>query len=244
MNRQSLICHLCSGAPEKTAKTIAPLLNMKPAELKSLIDEINDEEEYIISTGKGGGLTITKNICDEKKSYPYIAHHVQTWIAKSIYRNYGSTKYHFKETHKIKLSGKWSTPDFTTVCAHKFSYAAPSTIEVVSFEVKHTETQFDVTAVYEALAHTRASNYSVLFYYDPPHNSYIDRNLDDVFDEIKFCCASLGVGLIVSNHPSEINSWQYYVMAERHTPDLRKVDYFLEETFKTHADRKWFKDET
>lgn len=244
MNRLSLIRHLHSGASEKSVKTIAPKLGTTEAQLKSWIKQINTEKEYSITTGKGGGLTIAGGIADEAAAYPFIWPHVQDWISKSIYRGYGSTKYRPKATHKSKLTGKWGTPDFTTVCAHKFSYAAPSAIEVVSFEVKHSATQFDVTAVYEALAHTRATNYSILVYYDPPHNSYSSRGLDDVFDEIKFCCSNLGVGLVVTNYPSEIGSWKYHVMAERHSPDLRKVDLFLEEAFKTSDDRKWFKDET
>lgn len=244
MNQLSLIRHLYSAAPEKTAKTIASKLATTEAQVKAWIKQINSDKQFSIATGKGGGLTISGGLSDEEATYTFIDPHVQDWVSKSIYRGYGSTKYRAKATHKNKLTGKWGTPDFTTICAHKFTYAAPSALEVVSFEVKHSVKQFDVTAVYEALAHTRASNYSILFYYDPPEDTYSARGLDEVFDEIKFCCSNLGVGLVVTSYPSEVNSWKYLVMAERHSPDLRKVDLFLEEAFKTPDDRKWFKDET
>jgi hypothetical protein len=244
MSKLSLIRHLFSGASERSVKTIAPKLNVSEEKLKAWIDEIKEDKEFALKTVQGGGLSITSLLNDEEATYSLIAPSVQEWIKTCIYRSYGSTKYRVKTTHKNKLTGRWGTPDFTAVCAHKFTYAAPSALEVVSFEVKHSVTQFDVTAVYEALAHTRASNYSVLFYYDPPENSYASRGLDEVFDEIKFSCSSVGVGLIVSSYPSELKSWKYLVMAERHTTDLRKVDLFLEEAFKTAEDRKWFKDET
>lgn len=244
MNHLTLIQHLLSGAPEKSTKTIAPAIGATEEQVKSWIKKINVDKEFSISIGKGGGLTITGGIAKEEDAYPFIDPHTEDWVSKSIYRGYGSTKYRTKATHKNKLTGKWGTPDFTTICAHKFTYAAPSALEVVSVEVKHSATQFDVTAVYEALAHTRVSNYSVLFYYDPPQATFSSRGLDDVFDEIKFCCSNLGIGLVITSNPAEISSWTYLVMAERHSPDLRKVDLFLEEAFKTPDDRKWFKNET
>ena len=240
MTKIHLIRHLSSRASQKSPKTIARYLGSTEQNVKAWVKEINTDGEFNISTGQGGGLTLTGGPKNESATYPLVNPKVESWIAAAIYRNYGSTTYRLKSTHSQKLSGKWSTPDFTALCVHKFAYAAPTALEVVSVEIKHTLKQFDVTAVYEALAHTRVSNYSVLFLYDDPRNSVIKKH-PDVFEEIKFACSNNGIGLIVSEYICDTVTWDYVVMAKRNTPDPRKVDGFLEEAFQTTADRDWFK---
>lgn len=239
MEHLQLVRHLFSPVPGKAVKTIANTLGVTQEKVKEWRVKINKDGLFHIPMKQGAGLSIEHKLLAELDIYPIIESHIEKWVRKYIYRGYVSTKYLTKQTYKQKLTGKWKTPDFTTVCEHKFSYAAHSSTEVVSFEVKHSEKQFNIDAVYEALAHTRASNYSILFYYVPPHQSYAD----DVFEEIKFCCSNLGIGLVVTHYPCDIDTWDYIVMAERHSPDLRKVDLFLEEAFAKDEDRAWFKKE-
>lgn len=240
MTKLHLIHHLASGASKKSPKTIAPILGCTEQVIKDCVTQVNADKEFHISKGKGGGLTLSGGLKDERATYLFVKENVEKWIAEKIYRNYGATAYHLKSTHALKLSGKWSTPDFTVLCSHKFAYAAPTALEVVSVEVKHTGKQLDVVAVYEALAHTRVSNYSILYLYDDPRDSEIVKH-PEVFEEIKFACASNGIGLIVSNYISDVKTWNYVVMPKRNMPDPRKVDGFLEAAFQAQADRDWFK---
>jgi len=238
--KRRLIRHLGLAAKSQAAKTIAPQLGVTEDIIEATKDAINADGIFNVARGKGGGLSVSGGLQNEKSIYPVIKPHLEQWISSSIFGNHGVTHHRLNPTHSRKLSGKWSTPDFSLLCAHKFIHAPHKSIELATVEVKHAPTQFDVSCVYEALAHTRVSSYSILFFYDDPIFNFVQRGQKAVFEEIKFECSRLGIGLIVSEYPCDLDMWQYVIPAKKHDPDLRRVDGFVEEAFDDY-DKKWLK---
>lgn len=233
MEKQDLIIHLLKNASgaKQAPGTIATTFKVTVGVVNQLKDEINNDGIYTIQSGKGGGLSISPGPSDESDTYKHIQPHAEKWVSELVYGRHGVTKVILEPTHAKKLSGKWSTPDFSLICVHKFLHMPGSQVEIASFEVKHTSKQFDVSCVYEALAHTRVSAYTVLFFYDPPNDSALTKSHGAVLEDIKAECARQGVGLVISSYPVDLGCWSYLVPARLHTPDKRRVDAFIEEAF-------------
>lgn len=240
MNTTKLIRHLSNrqGNNAPSARTVATALGVSEDLVKKTVDSINKGGIFNISIRQGGGLLISGGLDSEKSIYQYVVQHVENWVSSSIYGHYGVSSLRTNPTYSKKLSGKWSTPDITLLCIHKFLHAPQNSIELATIEIKHAVKQFDVSCVYEALAHTRVSSYSVLFIYNDPTNTIIDRNDGVVLEEIKLECARLGIGLVVSEYPCDVNSWQYIIPAKKHEPDVRRADAFIEDAF-NQEDKNW-----
>ena len=233
MQKIELVRHLLKNATgaNPATTTIAKTFKVTASVIEQLKTQINSDGIYSIQSGKGGGLSITPGPKDESATYPFIASNAESWITSSIYGRHGVTKQIIEPTHKKKLSGKWSTPDFSSVCVHKFLHVPGSAVEIVSIEAKHSEKQFDVSCVYEAFAHSRVSSYTVLFFFDDPANTIEDRGAEAILEEIKIECGRLGVGLVISDYPSDKDTWRYIIPARQQTPDKRRVDAYIEEAF-------------
>lgn len=233
VDKHDLVIYLLNnstGAKQAPA-TIATNFKVASSIVSQLKDEINADGIYTIQSGKGGGLSISAGPSDESDTYKYIKPGVEKWVSDNVYGRHGVTRAILESTHAKKLSGKWSTPDFSLLCAHKFLHMPGSQVEIISIEVKHTSKQFDVSCVYEALAHTRVSAYTILFFYDPPHDSALTKSSGAILEDIKEECARQGVGLVISSYPIDLACWSYLVPARLHSPDKRRVDAFIEEAY-------------
>lgn len=233
MRKLELVRHLLqnSSGRNQAPGTIANQFKTTPAVIEQLKKEINADGIYVIDSKRGGGLTISQSPKDESSIYPFLERHVETWIAEAIYGRHGVTRQIVEATHKKKLSGKWSTPDFSSICVHKFLHTPGSIVEIVSMEAKHSEKQFDVSCVYEAFAHSRVSAYTVLVFFEDPASTIADRGAEAVFEEIKIECGRLGVGLVISQYPTDVTEWRYIIPARQQNPDRRRVDAYIEEAF-------------
>lgn len=242
MHATKLIRHLSNPIATKaqTAKTVSSALGTTEDQIKKLIDSIGKDGIYKVSPWKGGGLYLEGGLSKEKQIYSHVEEHAEQWIKSSIFGRHGVTDQRINPTHKKKLSGKWSTPDLTLLCIHKLLHAPQNHIELVTIEVKHATLQFDVACVYEALAHTRVSSHSILYFFDDPANNVFDRGEQVVLEEIKVECSRLGVGLVISEYPCDVASWQYLIPAKRHEPDIRRVDAFIDDAF-DQDDKNWLK---
>ncbi|BAE49224.1 hypothetical protein [Paramagnetospirillum magneticum] len=240
MQKTSLIRYLArpnrSRAPSPA--TVAQALDWSETTVNKVIADINADGIYAIRPGRGGGLTLTGGITDEKQTYGHIENNIEDWVRQNVYGRHGVTMQKTKPTHKGRLPGKWSNPDFAMLCVHKFLHAPNSQLELVTVEAKHAAKQFDVSAVYEALAQTRASHYGLLFFYDDPVDSRSANGLQDVLEEIKIECVRLGIGLVITEYPCDPAYWNYLIPAKEHKPDMRRVDAFINDAFDT-AEKDW-----
>lgn len=136
--------------------------------------------------------------------------------------------------------GKWTRPDITLASYRTFAYVPGRHFELITFEVKPHDS-LDVTVVYEALAHRRASMRSYALVHIPDARR---AELQAVLDEVCAEAKRFGVGVIVAVAPDDYDTWEELVEAVRHEPDPERLNDFLaqqvSQTFREQIVR-WFR---
>lgn len=123
-----------------------------------------------------------------------------------------------------KTNGRWSRPDIS-VASHKvYPYVHGKFIDFTTFEIKLTQNA-DVTAVYEALAHRRASTHSYLLLCGK--DSPTTQQSTTISDEAK----KQGIGLIIAEKASDFSTWDIRLDAERVEPDPEQLNNFIASQF-------------
>jgi hypothetical protein len=119
--------------------------------------------------------------------------------------------------------GKWTRPDITAVGYKTFPYVPGRYLEVVTFEVKPTNTT-DVAAVYEALAHRRAATRAYVIAHMPnDKKNEFQAVIDAICDESK----KFGVGVILADDPANFDTWEVLLESERVEPDPGRLNEFI-----------------
>jgi len=122
-----------------------------------------------------------------------------------------------------QTGGKWTRPDVTVVGYKTFPYLPGRYLEVISFEIKPTNT-LNITAVYEALAHRRSATRAyVIGHISHELRKEMDSELEAVTEEAK----KLGIGVIVTDEPSDFDSWEVLLDADRIEPDPARLNEFI-----------------
>jgi len=122
-----------------------------------------------------------------------------------------------------QTGGKWTRPDVTVVGYKTFPYLPGRFLEVISFEIKPTNT-LDITAVYEALSHRRSATRAYVVGHIP-HDAQneMGNELEAVTDEAK----KLGIGVIVADDPADFDTWEVLLDADRFEPDPARLNEFI-----------------
>jgi hypothetical protein len=103
---------------------------------------------------------------------------------------------------------------FQHQCSYNFS-------REFRLEVKPSK-GFDITAVYEALAHRTAATQSYVWL------QYVEGQDDkDTLDRITKQAELLGVGLIIASDPTNFQTWETLVDPQRVEPDLDELNEFI-----------------
>ncbi|MDE4134715.1 hypothetical protein PXK00_16480 [Phaeobacter sp. QD34_3] len=123
-----------------------------------------------------------------------------------------------------RADGVWTRPDVTVASMTTYTYVPGRHLDIVSFEIKHYS-GFNVTAVYEALAHRRSATKAYVLVYIPDDKSsmYEDSILSDVQDE----AARHGIGLIVAGDPTDFDTWDIREEGITHQPDPSRLNSFI-----------------
>lgn len=121
--------------------------------------------------------------------------------------------------------GRWTRPDLIVVSYTTLLYIPGRDFEVVTFEVKPWS-GLDVTGLYEALAHRRASTRAYLLAHIP--QAVMDKEgtegyLQKIQDEAK----RHGIGFVVVTDASDYGTWDERVEAARHEPAPYMLNDFL-----------------
>ncbi len=136
--------------------------------------------------------------------------------------------------------GKWSRPDIAIATLSTYPYVPGRHFDVVTFEVKPSDA-IDVTAVYEALAHLRSATRGYVMLHVPDERP---DSLQREIDEVAAVAKQHGVGLITFADPSNYDTWEDLVEAERGEPDPRRLNDFLATQFTAEQRErlvKWFR---
>jgi len=119
--------------------------------------------------------------------------------------------------------GKWTRPDITAASTRTFPYIPGRHFDLITFEIKPVET-LDITIVYEALGHRRASTKAYALIHIPEGKR---TELESLLDEICMEAKRFGVGVIVASDPKNYDTWEELVEAIRHEPDPERLNDFL-----------------
>jgi hypothetical protein len=124
---------------------------------------------------------------------------------------------------KKQTGGRWTRPDIVSLSVRTFRYLPGKYLELVTFEVKPADT-WDVTAVYEALAHLRSATHSYVVLHVP---SPADPTTEKAVDDLCRVARSHGIGVIVAGDPGDYETWEEHEEAVRHEPDPQLLDDFI-----------------
>lgn len=123
-----------------------------------------------------------------------------------------------------RADGIWTRPDITVAAMTTYTYVPGRHLDIVSFEIKH-HTGFNVTAIYEALAHRRSATRAYVLAYIPDEKLpvYQDTVLADVQDE----AARHGIGLIIAGDPNDFDTWEIKEDGTAFPPDPSRLNSFI-----------------
>lgn len=125
-------------------------------------------------------------------------------------------------TTAVRDVGSWSRPDLSGVAVWRNKYSSTAHVDIYTFEVKR-ETTVDTSAVHEALAHRRFSNYSYLVWDCRPEITS-ERHAKLIAE----MCRDLGVGLIFAHEHDSPTSYRIEFRATRAEVAPDDVDRFIE----------------
>lgn len=129
-----------------------------------------------------------------------------------------------------ETGGRWSRPDITMVARRKYPYYPLVVYDVITFEIKQVN-NFDLTAIYEALAHRRLGNHAYLIVHVP---SCMRETINDILEIVSLEARRHGIGFIVAEDPRDFETWEEVVESERRDGDPKAICDFLK--IQAHAD--------
>ena len=118
--------------------------------------------------------------------------------------------------------GIWTRPDVIVAAMRIFRYLPGKYFDLVTFEVKQ-RSAFNVTGVYEALAHRRAATQSYLWIECSDPNERETELLDRIVEEAE----RHGIGVIVAGKASDYETWDQRCDARRVEPDPEVLNEFI-----------------
>jgi hypothetical protein len=128
------------------------------------------------------------------------------------------------ETHSRgskDTGGTFSRPDITAVGFRSYVYLTKR-LEIVTFEIKPAES-VSIMGILEAIAHREAAHRSYVMY----ATSRVKFEAAIEFERITELAQKYGVGIVLTEKPDDVESWEIMVDAIRHEPDPARLDRFL-----------------
>jgi hypothetical protein len=128
------------------------------------------------------------------------------------------------ETHSRgskDTGGTYTRPDITAVGIRSYVYL-PKRLEVVTFEIKPADA-VSIVGILEAIAHSESAHRAYVIY--ATSHAAFDAATDA--ERIMELAQKYGVGIILTEKPDDVESWEIVLDAVRHEPDPARLDRFL-----------------
>ena len=128
------------------------------------------------------------------------------------------------ETHSRgskDTGGTFTRPDITAVGIRSYIYLSKR-LEIVTFEIKPAEA-VSIMGVLEAIAHREAAHRAYVIF----ATSRVKFETESEFERIIELAQQYGVGIVLTENPNDVESWEIMVDAIRHEPDPARLDQFL-----------------
>lgn len=126
---------------------------------------------------------------------------------------------------KRDTGGSWTRPDITVVGTHVYQFLPSKFLDVITFEIKPFSA-INITVVYEALAHRRAATKSFIWL-ECPSDKRESNDFVNLLVKIERESKKHGIGVIVASDPSDIETWETLIDAEREEPDPGVLNDFI-----------------
>ena len=216
---------------------------------KSLRHELGWEEEFYwkvqgqlisqgqIATGRGQGGSVrlsegnesasdkiiessSRDLLKEKSLYAPIKASIETkWINRFALDDVVVDETHSRGSKDT--GGTFTRPDITAVGTRSYVYLQKR-LEVITFEIKPAS-GVSVTGVLEAIAHREAAHRVYVIF--ATSRATFDAANDG--ERIMELAQKFGVGVILTDNVSDVESWEVVLDAMRHEPDPSRLDRFL-----------------
>jgi hypothetical protein len=142
-----------------------------------------------------------------------------TWVQR-----YGFDEFRVEETHSQgskQTGGTFTRPDLTVAGIRRYVFL-PKRLEIITFEIKPPDS-VGIMGVLEAIAHKEAAHRSYVIYV----LSRTDFERAGEAERIIELAQKYGVGLIITENPGDVETWEILLDAIRHEPDPARLDRFL-----------------
>lgn len=125
-----------------------------------------------------------------------------------------------------RTGGVWTRPDVTAISMRTFTHWPGRIFDIWTFEIKPSW-QFNVTGIFEAAAHARASTHSYVLFQTPPGFDEADGEIS--LDVARLISESqrLGVGMVLFEKAEAFETWDFKVDPVRRQPDPALLEEFV-----------------
>ncbi len=137
---------------------------------------------------------------------------------------FGFDEFSVDETHTRgakDTGGTFTRPDITAAGVRRYMYL-PKRLEIVTFEVKSRDA-VGIIGILEAIAHREAAHRAYAIY----AVNRADFEGSAEAERILELGQKHGVGIILTEDPSNVEGWEMLLDAIRHEPDPARLDRFL-----------------
>lgn len=122
-----------------------------------------------------------------------------------------------------QTGGRWTRPDITVVSLSRYRYIPGQHLEVWTFEIK-TKEAADVTAVYEAVAHTRFATRAYVAFPVSEEPSAEETNM---VSAIVAEATRHGIGVFTMTNPEDYDTWEERVEPSRSDAEYLQINSFI-----------------
>ncbi len=171
-------------------------------------------------SGSATVVATTSTITKERNLYAPLKASIEgKWI-----KRFGLDDVIVEETHSRgakDTGGTFTRPDITAAGIRNYVYL-PKRLEVLTFEVKPAES-LSIMGVLEAIAHREAAHRAYVMFATSRDN--FDSAPES--ERITELSQKYGVGIVLTEKPNDVESWEITLEAIRHDPDPARLDRFL-----------------
>jgi hypothetical protein len=128
------------------------------------------------------------------------------------------------ETHSRgskNTGGTFTRPDITVAGIRRYVYL-PKRLEIITFEIKSAEA-VSIMGILEAIAHREAAHRAYVTYATSRVN--FDAAVDG--ERILELAQKYGVGIVLTEKPDDVESWEIMLDAIRNEPDPARLERFI-----------------
>lgn len=236
---RQLLAHVPTDGTAIGNVALKKLAHWKDEEYWQVRDELIKKGFLSLGRGRGGSVRLvvpeegvspaemSRSVDECQKGEQVLYQPIARVLADKWARDLLLDEYFVQVTAKQgrrETGGTWSRPDLVVVYVSTYQYVPGKFVDVTTFEVKN-ETNLNVTAVYEALAHLRTATRAYVLAVIP-HT--VRETMTKVIEETVAEASRHGVGFILIDRIENYDGWDFRIEAVRSEPDPARLDEFID----------------